>query len=546
MLRRILDPSTSTRRTEAARQRLAEHPMTTALLDAGVRLLLAEFAPPAPAAGPETAAAGRETAAAATTGAPDVPARLFAGVTVARVCAAATRLGPLRATEGHLRDRWPLQADYLTDLLAYGLWELHWADVLDASSELVPGTPAAVPPGGIAELAAGLAELNLYSGRMAVTHRLELLMATMASSRPGVSARRRQSYAHLDASGGSTFAAMFHQVGMRQRPGYDHGELTVAYGALAEGANLRLVPRHDQPGARRLGLRTISEAGQVLALRYWAPVDELEDDGEHLAPWSEAPPPAPRLEDVLERITDRGRQVRRTEEGRRRLARDPITRQLLDGGLAVLAEDVEVAQRPGGSRIFDALSVAAVVEEARRGGGDGAGASVAQLRDRWVVQEHYVDDLVSHALRHRRSVVDTLGAAASEGGLLGEQAATAAVLEHLRTVQEGDAARLRLLVTTLASSRPGIAEQLVQLDDAEQSALTALLGTQLELRGWELHPGVDLRELAGWLLALSDGVEIRLLATGGAPDRVGDGSLAARTGFELVRGCCRPRTAGTA
>ncbi|TNM59491.1 hypothetical protein FHN55_20915 [Streptomyces sp. NP160] len=532
-MRRLLEPGTSTRRTAAARQRLADHPLTRELLDAGLRLLLDH-----PGTARDSGGQVGDVALA------DLPSRFFDVLSAARVSAAATRRGPLRVTPAHLRDRWPRRGAFAEDLLAYGLSELHWASVRRAGDRAVTGGAPGLWAGPDA-VAKDLAERNVHSGRSAALHRMQLLAAALAPGCPPLRDALAAARDRFEQASAQALPVVLARAGLEPRPGTDARELVPALALLTEGANLRLIADGGDERARSDALDVVGRGGLHLASAFFGPAAAPHDDdgsGPGL-PGAPAAPGPPDLAEVLTRITDPASGTRRTEEGRRRLAQDDVTRQLLEGGIAVLAEEFGLTAPGRGSpgRAFDGLSAARVVAEARAAGGAGAQATVARLRDRWPVQEHYVDDLVLHALAQHRPAADALleqaGPAAQRGAALDAAVgrATAARLAGLETRRD---ARLKVLVLVLGRSRHGVTDALAELYALEHRRLRALLEAQFAARGAGLREGVTLDDLTRWALALDDGALVRSLTTDPASEaHAGGGPLLARTVTALALAC---------
>lgn len=502
LLRRLRDPETSTRRTLQARERLVAHPMTTALLDAGVSLLLAELEPRTPVTDAPRPGADR------------VPPALFFGcLSASRVCAAATRVGPLRVTAAHLRDRWPRQDDFVDDLLSHALWfEHHFAGAVQQAQAL----HAAVPAGATAwEVAGHLAQTNLYSLRAPVTSRVEVLSCALTASRPWLRAVQQRNYAVYDSAWHGVLAPLLLGLGLRLRPGVGAGDLARAVGSLGEGVSLRFTALGESALARDQAVDAFQLGFTGLVGAWTEPLDDDDGGGaggarpvDPTVPVSPVPRTGPA--EVLLRLVDPVTGTRSTAATRRRLAEDGITAQLLEGGLAVLGEEFGVAASVSEPRFFSSVSAARVVEQARA---VGHAATAAQLRDRWALQEHYVDDLVGWAL-FRAGLL-------SRGPQLrpGEDAAAAAdrdaaaVHRRLRQSEGSPDFRLRLLLTTMAA-RTSIVDDFAQQHEEADAAILAHTRSVLEGTGARLADGVVASTFARAALAIAHGEITRSLATG--------------------------------
>ncbi|TNM59483.1 hypothetical protein FHN55_20870 [Streptomyces sp. NP160] len=524
LLRRLRDPGTSTRRTPEARERLVEHPMTAALLDAGVRLLLAELEPRTPAA----------------------PARFFGCLSAARVCAAATRVGPLRVTAAHLRDRWPRQDDFVEDLLSYALWfEHHFAGAIAQAAEL----PRLLPEGAsLQEAVAVLLRSELHTLAEPVTSRMEVLSCALAASQPWLREAQQRNYAVYDAAWDTALSGVLRRCGRRLVDGTPREDLARAVGSLGEGVSLRLLAHGERPEEQRLADDDFAR-GCLALLRSWtAPLAAGEDDDRRPGPALPAPPPRTRVADVLPRLADPTCGTRATPAAQRRLAEDPITSQLLDGALLVLAEEFGVgpgaACGPGctdcwtptpdaAPRFFASVSAARVVAEARRAGHP---ATAAQLRDRWALQEHYVDDLVGHALAQVGLLYRTAGRSTGGPSSPDEmQRDQQEVHGRLRRPDGSADFRLRLLLTTVAA-RASIVDDFAEQHRLADDAVLAHAGGALAATGRRWADDVDPRDAARTILAVTHGEVMRVLATGddgvlGGQPALARGTTAVLTGL---------------
>lgn len=512
LLRRLRDPGTSTRRTPAARERLVSHPMTTALLDAGVRLLLAELEPPA-----------------ATTADPRHPPALFFGcLSAARVCAAATRVGPLRVTAAHLRDRWPRQDDFVDDVLSYSLWfEHHFAGAIAQAARL----PQELPEGAsLDEAVAVLVRSELHTLAEPVTSRMEVLSCALAASQPWLREVQRRNYAVYDAAWDTALNGVLRRCGRRLRDGVPAADLARAVGGLGEGVSLRLLAHGERPQEQRAADADFARGVGALLRSWTVPVGtggEGEDDDERApGPALPAPPPRTHVADVLPRLGDPASGTRTTAGARRRLAEDRITAQLLDGALVVLAEEfgVDAGSVCGPTcagcwspapdavpRFFASVSAARVVAEARRAGHS---ATDAQLRDRWALQEHYVDDLVGYALEQVGLLYRTAGTA-SGGPSSPEdlERDESEVHGRLRSPDGSADFRLRLLLTTTAT-RTSIVDDFVEQHRLADTAVLAHAEGVLAATGRRWADGVVPLDAARTILAVTHGEIMRVLATG--------------------------------
>ncbi|MGQ7297590.1 hypothetical protein [Quadrisphaera sp. KR29] len=561
VLARLADPATSTRRTEQARRRLAEDPVTLALLEAGVLVLQRELGTLVPSEGSEDD--DRRSL------------RFFELLSASRVCAAATAVGPLRVTPSHLRDRWARQRDYGEDLLAFLLWRRQWDDVMQQRLERLapPASPEQVPV-----VARALAEAHLVTGALPVSSRLQLVASALAAEHPGLRRAREANHRQAARRWSQVWARCAEGVGCRPREGADLQEVASALAALTEGADLRLLATDGSPVRVEESVRLLTAAQLALVRRSFEPVPRAGGGPSARVPPAGTGPLWPRpgevdptdVADVLVHLTDPVAGARRTSAARHRLAHDEITAQLLQGGTGVLGQELGVVAVGPGSRVgqaataspprFFGLLSAAAVEAAGRSLPAGAPRpTAAQLRDRWRTQDDYVEDLLAYAAhrvrRVRQGVLqrirdDALAAAAASGAGGGassgaggvpaplEAALAAAAARVLAEVDAEGHDRLRLLLTALAAARPAVAQRLSALREQEEAAVTALVAELLAGTGAVLRDDVTTADLARALVALRDGLVVRALATGHLGEREGGSAPSlARIAVEVVAGC---------
>lgn len=556
VLQRLTDPATSTRRTPRARRRLADDPVTRALLEAGVLVLQRELGSLVPSAdggeGPQEQDDDGDGARRS--------ARFFELLSASRVCAAATAVGPLRVTPSHLRDRWARQRDYVEDLLAMLLWRRHWDDLLDQRLRDLP-VPSTVEE--LRALAEPLAASHLFTPALPVSSRLQLVASALAAEHPALRRSREEHYRAVAARWVQTWVRCFEGVGHRPRDVADLHQTGSALAAMAEGADLRLLAAGEEPERSAESLRLLVTGGTALAKRAFGPGPPPEHgtDGaagaEPRSPWPG--PGSGDLVDVLVHLTDPVTGTRRTSAARRRLAHDQITAQLLHGGTGVLGQELGVTATGPGSRVsaaldeqsrfFGLLSAAAVEAAGRSLPAGSPRPTAAQLRDRWRAQDDYVEDLLAYAehrvRRVRREVLGRIRAAAlgpfADGGggwdrlAAALEAAAAQVLADV-DVQGHD--RLRLLLTALAAARPAVAVRLSEQGAHEERLTAALVADLLALAELPLRPEVAVEDLARALVALRDGVVLRSLATGQrGEEEAGAVPALGPAAVEVVAGC---------
>ena len=225
VLRRVTDPDTGTRKTAAARERLANDDITRELLEAGLRVLEEEFGYSATHAPP-----------------PGGSSRFFDFLSAARVTAEVRTAGNLMATPAHLRDRWPYHAHFVDDLLAFGLSRHHWlAHVAEADRSLEILESAE----DLETAAREIAYLNVIRLQQLPTYRLTVLAATVAAARPELRVVLEGVYAYLCDGWSELYRRLLARFGLRLREGVTLDEMTGMLIALAEGLGLRVFALGD-------------------------------------------------------------------------------------------------------------------------------------------------------------------------------------------------------------------------------------------------------------------------------------------------------------
>lgn len=219
--------SAHTRGTEANRERLANHPDTHKLLEAGMRLIANEL-------GVGTVSALRRSNKEA-----DRP--FFKWITLEGLIAEAARQDP-ELTIGKFRDRWPTRGDYIDDLMAYALWSHHWAShtaVADKAVGLLAGDHDFVD--AIKQVAYD--DLDVIMDDPA--QRIAMIAAAVASQDETARAGRAELYAMVRDNWGVLYAATLKARGLQLRSDVSLHDLTNILTALAEGLTLRGIADSD-------------------------------------------------------------------------------------------------------------------------------------------------------------------------------------------------------------------------------------------------------------------------------------------------------------
>jgi hypothetical protein len=266
-LSRVLPCVTSwyagTRKTQTARDKLANHPLTREYLDAGLRLMGEQFRP---------GEAGRNGAG-ADGGAPggsdaDSPGRpaypdnavqnkqsaFFDWLSAQKIIDEVDRSGEMRGNQGTFEDRWPYKDYYIQDLLSYSLWARHWAREAQVAQE------SAAPLATSEDFVQAVHEAAYWScqAQLANTSSRVWLIASAVSDRyPAMKTAMRKIHDRMNASWMPVYDAVVAGRGLRLRPGVTIEDLTEILSALTTGVSLHIAADSD-PGlidhARRRSL----------------------------------------------------------------------------------------------------------------------------------------------------------------------------------------------------------------------------------------------------------------------------------------------------
>lgn len=228
------------------------------------------------------------------------------------------------------------------------------------------------------------------------------------------------------------------------------------------------------------------------------------------------------LEEVLRHL------ARVTPEGRRRAARDPVTRMYLQAGLRLLEEQVSaphpdvLADEPGNGHPFLAwLSRARVAAETRNephASGLPRMGTEAGLRDRWEPHGDFIADLLLVALTGANwgravSVQDEYVAAMAGAGA-GDFAAVVGEVcyQDLLSLHRSPGFRVQLLATAMTDRYPLLREALASTYDTATAQRAAYYAQIIDAQGVRLKPGFSPQALADMFTALAEGLTMRMIA----------------------------------
>ncbi|MFD9890965.1 hypothetical protein ACFWY9_16595 [Amycolatopsis sp. NPDC059027] len=217
------------RRTEAVRSRLANHPLTRAYLEAGVRLLDREFfAAEAPAEGftrPLSTLTRENVIAEVANG----PAEL-----------------PRHGTLGSFRDRWAYFPDYLSDLARYTLRIQRWSPH-HLSDQATPALSDGDFVAAVEEIA--YRDMASIAGGGATALRFRFLLTALTGQDEQLREAMTSVYRDITTRWATMCESVLTARGLQLRPGVTFEDLTVLLTALAEGLALRV---SAEPEARIL------------------------------------------------------------------------------------------------------------------------------------------------------------------------------------------------------------------------------------------------------------------------------------------------------
>lgn len=211
---------------------------------------------------------------------------------------------------------------------------------------------------------------------------------------------------------------------------------------------------------------------------------------------------------------------RNTKAGRDRAAEDGATRSYLQAGLrllvrAVSAEHDPEDRDPASHPFLSWLSRRAVVDEVsnetapelpRRG-------TVSGMRDRWEPHRDYISDLILVALIADRSLAKAAGEFLRQNPEVSPVDAVHEVAyQDLIAVTDSEGFRVQMLAAALAGREPLAADSLTQMYTGVASSWIDVYDSIRHSWGLNFREGFDTTMLAELLLAMSEGLSLRLMA----------------------------------
>lgn len=216
------------RRTEFMRRRLANHPLTRAYLEAGVRLLNREFAAPAE----PTDGFGRPLST------------LTRENVIAEVANGPAEL-PQVGTVGSFRDRWAYFPDYLSDLARYTLRTPRWSPQPRLSDQATLALSDQDFVAALEEIA--YRNMAMVAGSASTALRFRFLLTALTEHDEQVHEATTAVYRDVTERWAGMCDAVLAARGLTLRPGLTSEDVTVILTALTEGLAMRAAGDHATP-----------------------------------------------------------------------------------------------------------------------------------------------------------------------------------------------------------------------------------------------------------------------------------------------------------
>jgi hypothetical protein len=210
------------------------------------------------------------------------------------------------------------------------------------------------------------------------------------------------------------------------------------------------------------------------------------------------------------------RNVRRTNpEATRRFVNHPLTHAYLEAGTRLVEREFEAADPDGPLvRPFESLRREKVIAELANGRRElPLKGTVGSFRDRWDPFAGYVSDLARFMLRMRpQGPVNTLVDQATEALADGDFAAAVHEVAYRDMVMAATSVplRFRFMATTLVAQDDSVAEATTGVYRDLTQAWKRLCDDVFAARGLTLRPGVTTTDLATILVAVNEGLAVRV------------------------------------
>jgi hypothetical protein len=221
-LPRLLSWHSSTRKTWKARKRLAESDLTTEYLEAGLRLIAAQFgeARHDPGDGIHE---------------PSTPSVFFGWLSEQKVIDEVNRSGRLHGSQGTFEDRWKYRDFYIEDLLVYTLWEGHWSDRAYIAEE---ATGSMAGDADLVDAVHEVAYQEVQSALNSDNSRISLITNAISDRYPEMKYAMRDVHRMMLDTWMEVYEVMLDKHGLRLRPGTTSRTVAEILSALSVGISI--------------------------------------------------------------------------------------------------------------------------------------------------------------------------------------------------------------------------------------------------------------------------------------------------------------------
>jgi hypothetical protein len=221
---------------------------------------------------------------------------------------------------------------------------------------------------------------------------------------------------------------------------------------------------------------------------------------------------------VLKHLMRRESSTRKTVEARRRLANHPLTREYLDAGLRLLAEQFDDVAGElddelwlSASPFFSWMSEQKVIDEVSRAGRQKGNQGT--FTDRWPYRDFYIGDLLSYSLwvahwsENENIARETGRELLEQGSLAGTLQEAAYRVSCAKRVSKS--ARLFMITAAISDRYPELKCKMRDVYQIVDELWMSVYETLYKANGLTLRPGITMRDVADILSAVSGGLAIR-------------------------------------
>lgn len=224
---------------------------------------------------------------------------------------------------------------------------------------------------------------------------------------------------------------------------------------------------------------------------------------------------------VLKRLMSRESSTRKRPESRRRLANSPLTREYLEAGLRLLAEQFEPMAHASGededepaapSPFFSWLSAQKVIDEVVRGGR--LSGNQGTFEDRWPYRDYFIEDLLAYGLWTKNWSARTAIAHDATESLSSATDFVQAVRQtcdrEYQEILKSPSAKLWLIANAIAERYPEMKDAMGDVRQAMDGEWVSVNELVLANRGLRLRPDVTPEKLTEIIAALVTGISLRM------------------------------------